>query len=323
MEYYEGILFLTTNKVGSFDEAFKSRMSMALYYPPLTQEQTRRIWEVQMDRTEKLSVEPGPEKPPKQVEFKRDEIRNLAAKLWHWQTTLDDHKPVWNGRQIRNAFQTAVALAEFHQQENEVSGPIVVRGEHFEKVAKVSHEFNAYLYLVRHERLENYLAHKKELRYDDFNRNQFGFSGQGFGMAHPGGFQQGFVYPGGFQNAQQFGMMGMGVPNMARAGPGFNNLHNQGNPMASQSSQTGFGNMDSIGLGNTGLGNSGLGNAGLGNLGLGSSGISGLNAAMGTQQTNANNADMTGQSLEVQMTPQQQQQLLELLRIQQQQQQQQ
>lgn len=31
MEYYTGLLFLTTNRVGSFDEAFKSRIHISLY----------------------------------------------------------------------------------------------------------------------------------------------------------------------------------------------------------------------------------------------------------------------------------------------------
>ncbi|EXF84915.1 hypothetical protein CFIO01_02128 [Colletotrichum fioriniae PJ7] len=204
MEYYEGILFLTTNKVGSFDEAFKSRMSMALYYPPLTHDQTKKIWEVQMDRTEKLSVAAAPGDPSQHVKFNRDEITSLSATLWSLQNSRDDHKPVWNGRQIRNAFQTAVALAEFHQQENHISGPIIVKGEHFEKVAKASHEFNAYLYSVRHERLEKELALKKEHRFDDFNRSQFGFGGQGLAMGRQGVFSEGFGMPAGFQNPQQF-----------------------------------------------------------------------------------------------------------------------
>ncbi|KAK2053566.1 hypothetical protein LY76DRAFT_479140, partial [Colletotrichum caudatum] len=99
IEYSEGILFLATSKVGSFGEAFKSRMSMALYYTPLAQEQTRRIWEMQMDRTEALSEQAAP-----------------GNESQH--TRRDDCRPVWNGRQIRNTFQTAVALAEWHKREN-------------------------------------------------------------------------------------------------------------------------------------------------------------------------------------------------------------
>ncbi|KAK0372175.1 hypothetical protein CLIM01_10462 [Colletotrichum limetticola] len=315
MEYYEGILFLTTNKVGSFDEAFKSRMSMALYYPPLTQEQTTKIWEALMDRTEELSVNAAPGDLSQQVKFNRDEIKSLYTTLWTLQTTKDDHKPVWNGRQIRNAFQTAVALAEFHQQENNITGRIIVKGEHFNKVATVSHEFNAYLYSVRHERLENDLAHTKELRFDDFNRYQFGLGGQRLVAAQQGGLQQGYGVSGNFQSPQQFGMTGMGMQNTGMTGLGFSNPQNQGNFMASQPLQAGFGNMNNMGMSNNTMGNIGLSNPGLG--------MSASSAVMGAQQNNSNSAGIPGQSLGGQLTPQQQQQLLELLRTQQQQQQQQ
>jgi SpoVK/Ycf46/Vps4 family AAA+-type ATPase len=38
LEYYQGILILMTNRVGTFDEAFKSRVQLALYYPQLSEE---------------------------------------------------------------------------------------------------------------------------------------------------------------------------------------------------------------------------------------------------------------------------------------------
>lgn len=31
LEYYKGILFLTTNRIGTFDEAFKSRIHLSLF----------------------------------------------------------------------------------------------------------------------------------------------------------------------------------------------------------------------------------------------------------------------------------------------------
>ncbi|CEN62310.1 Putative AAA family ATPase [Aspergillus calidoustus] len=34
LEYYSGILFLTTNRVGNMGEAFESRIHINLYYPP-------------------------------------------------------------------------------------------------------------------------------------------------------------------------------------------------------------------------------------------------------------------------------------------------
>ncbi|THZ50551.1 P-loop containing nucleoside triphosphate hydrolase protein, partial [Aureobasidium pullulans] len=44
LEYYEGILILTTNRVGTFDEAFKSRIQLAIHYPSLNQEDRMSIW---------------------------------------------------------------------------------------------------------------------------------------------------------------------------------------------------------------------------------------------------------------------------------------
>lgn len=49
--YYSGILFLTTNRVGIFDPAFKSRIHISLYYPPLNGVATIKIWKVNIDRT--------------------------------------------------------------------------------------------------------------------------------------------------------------------------------------------------------------------------------------------------------------------------------
>ena len=35
LEYYEGILILTSNQIHTLDEAFKSRIQVALHYPTL------------------------------------------------------------------------------------------------------------------------------------------------------------------------------------------------------------------------------------------------------------------------------------------------
>lgn len=53
----------------------------------------------------------------------------------------------WNGRQIRNAFQTAVALAEYNASNSaSSSGPIpILDRKYFQQVAKTSREFDEYL----------------------------------------------------------------------------------------------------------------------------------------------------------------------------------
>ncbi|KAK2007485.1 hypothetical protein LZ32DRAFT_50776 [Colletotrichum eremochloae] len=306
MEYYEGILFLTTNKVGSFDEAFKSRMSMALYYPPLSQEQTRRIWEMQMDRTETLSKEAAPGDETQHVRFSRGEIITLATTLWNKQTRQDECRPVWNGRQIRNAFQTAVALAEWHKRENGVPGPIFVRGEHFEKVARVSNEFNAYLYEVKHRRDDYERAHVREHRFDDFNRQQFvfgGYHGAGFGLGQQQ--QQGYGMPDAWQQGPQQSSSAMpygggqaGATMMGGGVPYGNNMQSQGAFLANQGYQPAYGGVSNTGMGGLNMaGPSSMGPSGGGN-----------NMGSGVSPGPVNVQVLPGHSIQGQMNSQQQQQ---------------
>ncbi|KAL8369921.1 hypothetical protein RB595_000330 [Gaeumannomyces hyphopodioides] len=106
LEYYAGILFLTTNRVGDFDEAFASRIHISLYYPHLTLENTEAIFNLNFDTTEERFKKMG-----RKIQIEKESI--LARARAHF----DKHpKERWNGRQIRNACQTALALAEFRAQ---------------------------------------------------------------------------------------------------------------------------------------------------------------------------------------------------------------
>lgn len=44
LEYFEGIMFLTTNRIGSFDRAFKSRIHLAIKYHDLSHNARRNLW---------------------------------------------------------------------------------------------------------------------------------------------------------------------------------------------------------------------------------------------------------------------------------------
>ncbi|KAL4759751.1 ATP-binding protein [Aspergillus foveolatus] len=44
LEYYEGVLFLTTNRVTEFDEAILSRIHLKIKYPELTRDARRNVW---------------------------------------------------------------------------------------------------------------------------------------------------------------------------------------------------------------------------------------------------------------------------------------
>jgi SpoVK/Ycf46/Vps4 family AAA+-type ATPase len=44
LEYFEGILFLTTNRVSEFDDAILSRIHIMLKYNSLSKDERREIW---------------------------------------------------------------------------------------------------------------------------------------------------------------------------------------------------------------------------------------------------------------------------------------
>jgi hypothetical protein len=90
LEFYDGILVLTTNRVGSFDDAFISRIHVQLYYPDFDDESRRKVWNTFI---EKLPRERG------------DYIRlNIDAKEYLEGKELKAVR--WNGREIRNGLQT-------------------------------------------------------------------------------------------------------------------------------------------------------------------------------------------------------------------------
>ena len=135
LEYYSGILFLTTNRVGAFDDAFRSRIHLTLYYPKLDARSSLKIWKTNLRRMKNLNqerVQSGRQK----VEIDKDDILRYAK---------NDYKRLqWNGRQIRNAFQTALALAEFEVRGKADKRPRVTVTQ-FKTIAKASIDFDKYL----------------------------------------------------------------------------------------------------------------------------------------------------------------------------------
>ncbi|KAI1455400.1 hypothetical protein F4805DRAFT_459782 [Annulohypoxylon moriforme] len=103
LEYYAGILFLTTNRVGDFDEAFASRIHMSLYYPELGSKETIEVFKLNLQL-----IQSQFQAKRRKIVVDEMEIGVFAEK--YWKDNPFDH---WNGRQIRNACQTALALAEY------------------------------------------------------------------------------------------------------------------------------------------------------------------------------------------------------------------
>ena len=54
LEYFQGILFLTTNRVATFDDAFQSRIHIGLGYDKLDIKAKKGIWKYFLDRVKAL-----------------------------------------------------------------------------------------------------------------------------------------------------------------------------------------------------------------------------------------------------------------------------
>ncbi|KAJ5999258.1 hypothetical protein N7451_007068 [Penicillium sp. IBT 35674x] len=114
LEYYSGVLFLTTNRVGILDEAFKSRIHISLHYSALTKEQTLAIFETNIrklrEAQEKKLQQSTESDTGRRPGLRIDQESILDYAEWHYEN-MPGHR--WNGRQIRNAFQTANSFAQF------------------------------------------------------------------------------------------------------------------------------------------------------------------------------------------------------------------
>jgi len=114
LDYYTGILFLTTNRAGSIDEAFKSRIHYKIYYPPLSKDQTLDIWRLNIQRLRHINQHSEEKRP---LEILDSTVLRFAEEQYE---EGERRRAVqWNGRQIRNAFQVARSLA-YYDANNEV-----------------------------------------------------------------------------------------------------------------------------------------------------------------------------------------------------------
>ncbi|KAK8062230.1 hypothetical protein PG997_014327 [Apiospora hydei] len=170
LEYYAGILFLTTNRVGNIDPAFKSRIHLSLLYQPFNLKTTRRLYEIFVDRTRAEQKRRGPAhfviKRKEILEFAKDNYREMKG----------EGLGAWNGRQIRNAFQAAISLAEHEYQKKLVKGrypeskPLPELGRtQLATVADRSKEFEKYL-ISTLGMDESDLAYEEQWRADQFAR---------------------------------------------------------------------------------------------------------------------------------------------------------
>ena len=144
LEYYQGILFLTTNRVGTFDDALVSRINVILHYE-FNEIRRQDVWatffrKLERERGRLIKV------PYSTREYARHdpELRRLE----------------WNGREIRNAFQVVVALAEYADERDPDDGLITLRDVHFQQVVRMSSNSARYLRKVHGADTEKVASHR-------------------------------------------------------------------------------------------------------------------------------------------------------------------
>jgi hypothetical protein len=156
IEYFSGLLFLTTNRVGHIDEAFMSRVHAIIHFQPLNEASRKVLWKSLLDKVHR-------DRPGKIA------IHNEAIKYLESQEMLQMD---WNGREIRNAMQTAIALAEQDAKRNpyyQEGQAVIVLKTHFEAVQRLNRSFKDYLTSIRQED-QNRRARMYYLRNDTFDK---------------------------------------------------------------------------------------------------------------------------------------------------------
>jgi len=111
-EYYQGILFLTTNRVETFDEAFQSRIHMGIRYENLSSKARREIWKWHIGKVESMCD--AEEKKEKEKVEAGDEAVSKSGELVRpfSEANFDElSKRVMNGRQIKNTVKTSQSIA--------------------------------------------------------------------------------------------------------------------------------------------------------------------------------------------------------------------
>ncbi|KAL4821918.1 P-loop containing nucleoside triphosphate hydrolase protein [Aspergillus spinulosporus] len=105
LEYYQGIMFLTTNQIAQFDIAIPSRIHVALRYETLNKDQMKKIFMGFLDPLE-----------TKGLINDYDDIQDWLAE--------DVYKLGFDGRQIRNIVTTALGLARADRNDPRSSGKL-------------------------------------------------------------------------------------------------------------------------------------------------------------------------------------------------------
>jgi hypothetical protein len=194
LDYYNGILFLTTNRAGVLDEAFKSRIHYKIYYPDLTLEQTLDIWKLNIQRVRKIEEELAKVENRGPLQINEKELVAFAKRRFLEGGSQKRGSGRWNGRQIRNAFQVARSLAYYeygiHEEQlarrqsavsTNATSPTEARDglsntptldvRHFETMHEITASFDNYSTAIHGGATDSELALEAEYRNDGYRDN--------------------------------------------------------------------------------------------------------------------------------------------------------
>ncbi|KAL2214182.1 P-loop containing nucleoside triphosphate hydrolase protein [Sarocladium strictum] len=152
LEYYKGMVFLTTNRVGTFDEAFMSRIHTKIHYPNFEEDDRQKLWDSFFQK----------------LEGDRETTMRITQSAKDYVSSQDLRSLKWNGREIRNAFQVAVALAEAQGNKDD-KGRVLIKLEHIRATVQMSKEFQDYLLKLRRADLSKRTSQMGN-RYDAYGK---------------------------------------------------------------------------------------------------------------------------------------------------------
>lgn len=138
LEYYRGMIFLTTNEPGRIDDAVSSRIHLAIEYHSLDKDKRRKVWLKHINQMKQQQDAPTwPKDVPKVIVDEGTQHFIVSEEGVPEIESLN-----MSGRDIRNAFQTAVKLARFDAEMRErianrkPPGIIRLGPDHFRKAMK-------------------------------------------------------------------------------------------------------------------------------------------------------------------------------------------
>lgn len=150
-------------------------MHISLRYPGIGLDSTKKQWTNILNRLEADNAASDVK-----IVFDRDALLEFAER--HFEK-CDRQGVTWNGRQIRNAFQTAIALGHYERiskireagmtpEEALKTGKkkwrtVKLTKANFANIAKTAREFEQYIETLRGSDSQN--ARESELRYDEFD----------------------------------------------------------------------------------------------------------------------------------------------------------